>query len=117
MPMLKTYKCLLVIALMGIFSIPGFTQKRISGVVRDSHSEEPIPFASISFRNSTIGKLSDSAGHFSFYLDQWPSDSLEFTCVGYQPFYLLINKTRDTIQANVLMERGTFNDGANVKVK
>ncbi len=115
--MLKTYKCLLVIVFIGILVVPGHTQKRISGVVRDSHSEEPIPFASISFKNTTIGKLSDSAGHFTFYLDQWPSDSLEFTCVGYQPFYFLINKTRDTIQANVLMERGTFNDGASVKVR
>ena len=56
-------------------------QKIISGIVKDSHSEEPIPFASVSFKNTTVGKLSDSAGHFTFYLNNWPSDTLEITCV------------------------------------
>jgi hypothetical protein len=60
-------------------------KKFISGIVKDAHSDERIPFASIQFMHSTIGKLSDSAGTFYFYLDEWPSDTLVFTYVGYQP--------------------------------
>lgn len=92
-------------------------QKSIRGVVRDSHSEEPVPFASISFKNSTVGMLTDSAGQFYLRVEQWPSDSLIITCVGYQPYLVLINTSKDTINANVLMERGTFIEGAHVKVR
>ncbi len=91
--------------------------KRISGVVQDSVSEERIPFASISFRHSTVGDLTDSAGRFSFYFDQWPADTLEITCVGYQPFLFPIPADKDSIRLIVQMPRGTFNEGVRVRVK
>ena len=94
-----------------------FGQKIISGIVKDSHSDEVVPFASISFVQSTIGKLTDSAGKFTFILDKWPSDTLLFTCVGYQPYRFEINKTKDSIYATIIMERGTFIEGVRVKVK
>ena len=34
---------------------------------QDNHSEEAIPFASVSLKKTRIGKLSDSSGHFSIY--------------------------------------------------
>ncbi len=92
-------------------------QKILSGIIRDSHSDERIPFASLSFRNSTMGKLSDSAGTFSFYLREWPSDTLDITCVGYQPFAFAIDRTKDSILVSIPMERGTFNEGVRVRVK
>ncbi|MCC7400577.1 MAG: carboxypeptidase-like regulatory domain-containing protein [Chitinophagaceae bacterium] len=96
-----------------VFSQP----KIISGIVRDSHSEEPIPFASVLFKNSTIGGLTDSAGGFTFYISKLPSDSLLITCVGYQPFIYVINKTKDSILAEIMMERGTFNEDVVVRIK
>ncbi len=92
-------------------------EKRISGTVKDSHSEEAVPFASVAFRYSTIGKLTDSAGFFSFYLDKWPGDTLLITCVGYQPYAIAIDKNKDSILLNVVLERGTFNEGVRVKTK
>jgi hypothetical protein len=92
-------------------------RKVISGVVKDSHSEERIPFASVHFKNTTIGKQADSSGSFSFQLSAWPSDTLEISCVGYQPFFIFINKNKDSILADIMMERGTFNESAQVKVK
>jgi hypothetical protein len=92
-------------------------KKRISGTVKDAHSEERIPFASVHFKNATIGKLTDSAGTFSFYLNSWPSDTLEITCVGYQPFYFVISPSKDSILTDIKMERGTFNEGVRVRVK
>ena len=86
-------------------------------MIRDAHSEEGIPFASIQFLNSTVGKLSDSSGAFSFYLSDWPSDTLQVTCVGYQPFKFPINQAKDSILATINLERGTFNEGVKVKVK
>ncbi|MGK2862728.1 MAG: DUF5686 family protein [Chitinophagaceae bacterium] len=92
-------------------------QKIISGKIKDSHSEEAIPFASITFQNTRIGELTDTAGTFSFVFAQWPSDTLIITCVGYQPFFLPIEKHKDSIYVNLLMERGTFNEGVKVKTK
>ena len=73
--------------------------------------------ASVSFKNTTIGKLTDSSGTFTFYLNEWPSDTLEITCVGYQPYRYIIDRKKDSIIVTFNMERGTFNDGASVKVK
>lgn len=108
-----------ILVLFFLFSFIAIQAQRkvISGIIKDLHSEERIPFASISFKNSTVGKLSDSAGFFAFYLNSWPSDTLEITCVGYQPFLLNIDKSKDSITINIPMERGTFNEGVRVRVK
>ncbi|MGB3007414.1 MAG: DUF5686 family protein, partial [Chitinophagaceae bacterium] len=92
-------------------------RKIISGVVKDTHSEENIQFASVSFKNTKTGITTDSSGRFSFNLNTWPSDTLEITYVGYQPYRLILNTTKDSIQVTIMMERGTFNDGAHLKVK
>ncbi|HLF46890.1 MAG TPA: DUF5686 family protein [Chitinophagaceae bacterium] len=92
-------------------------KKIISGIIKDAHSDERIPFASVQFQNSTIGKLSDSAGSFFFYLNEWPSDTLLITYVGYQPYKLYIRPTQDSLSIDIVMERGTYNEGAKVKVK
>lgn len=92
-------------------------KKIISGLIRDFHSDEPIPFASVVFKRSTTGALTDSAGRFAFFLNHWPSDTLEVTCVGYQPFRLYVDPAKDSITVLVSMERGTFNEGVKVKVR
>ena len=91
--------------------------KTIRGLVQDGSSEEPVPFASVKFANSTVGKLTDSAGHFVFFLNNWPSDTLLITCVGYQPFRYIFNPKKDTVRFTVNLERGTFSEGASVKIK
>ncbi|HEY6503960.1 MAG TPA: DUF5686 family protein [Chitinophagaceae bacterium] len=91
--------------------------KVISGRVKDAHSEEGIPFASVKFRNTTTGRLTDSSGAFFFSMKQWPSDTLELSCVGYQPYFFAIDKSKDTLEILISMERGTFNEGVQVKTK
>jgi len=113
----KLYKPFLAACFFFAALIASAQRKVITGVVKDSHSEERIPFASVQFKNTTIGKQTDSSGSFFFQLSAWPSDTLEISCVGYQPFFILITKNKDSIQANIMMVRGTFNVGATVKVK
>ena len=115
--LLRFSKGLLLIALLLAAKFSISQGKILSGRVLDTHSEEPVPFASIQFKNSTVGKLSDSSGGFVFYFNNWPSDTIEFTCVGYQPFLLVIDPAKDSIFSEVKMERGTFNEGVVVKVK
>ena len=54
----------------------------ITGFIRDQHSHEPVPFASVSFKKSGIGKLADSSGTFSFSFHDWQPDNLEITSLG-----------------------------------
>src|SRR4051812_47498272 len=65
--------------------------KIIKGYIKDALSNERVPFASISFIRSNDGKLSDSAGNFSFHFSEWPSDPLLVSYVGYQDYKLFIS--------------------------
>lgn len=114
----KRIRCLSLWLLACILLNEATAQTRlIRGKVRDSHSEEPIPFASVRFRQTTIGELTDSAGQFLLVFGDWPSDSLEITCVGYQPTTLAIDRSLDSMILEISLERGTFNEGVRVKTK
>ena len=116
--MRKTRNLYIFLSLLLLPAVSAFSQQKIlAGVVKDAHSDEPIPFASLQFINSTVGKLSDSSGAFEFHLTQWPSDTLEITCVGYQAYKLFIPASLDSITVDIILERGTFNEGAKVKTK
>ncbi|HUR67235.1 MAG TPA: DUF5686 family protein, partial [Chitinophagaceae bacterium] len=116
---MQLYRTTCLSFLLVFLSQAGMTQRKIiSGIVRDISSEEPVVFASVSFKNSTVGKLTDSSGRFSFNLTNWPSDTVEITCVGYQPYRIIINSKKDSLDnITINMERGTFNEGAQVKIK
>ena len=92
--------------------------KILKGIIKDQHSDERIPFASIHFKNSGAGKLADSAGSFIFRFEHWPSDSLQITYVGYKDYTVFIGPSvahGDTINLVVSMERGKY--AAEVVVK
>jgi len=107
----------LVLFFLALSILTTAQQKVLTGIIRDSHSEEPIPFASVRFKNTQVGKHSDSAGTFRFYLPVWPSDTLEITSVGYKPFHYAVNRFSDSLSLNIPMERGTFQEGVKVKVR
>lgn len=113
----KSYRLLLVSTLFLWMNQAVAQTKLISGKVKDSHSEEAIPFASVSFQKTTIGQLTDTSGQFLLRLSEWPADTLLVTCVGYQPFILPIDKNLDTIQIDIVLERGTYTEGVRVKAK
>ncbi len=92
-------------------------KKIISGTIKDFHSDEPIPFASVTFKGTTSGTLSDSYGTFLLSFNHWPSDTLEITCVGYQPFRFFIDPAKDSMTTLIWLERGTFNEGVRIKVR
>lgn len=66
-------------------------QTKILGHIRDSLTGEPIPFASIAFKNTNIGTTSDFSGNFSLQTHH-DVDSLVFSCVGYQKMIIPVKK-------------------------
>jgi hypothetical protein len=107
-------KYFILIFLLAV-TIHASAQKTIRGIVKDAHSEEPVPFASIQFKGTNIGVVSDTAGRFSFSLPQYPSDTLLFTCVGFQPYQLFIKKDTLDMTVTIPMERGGFNETVIIK--
>jgi hypothetical protein len=98
---------------------PAIAQVRVlKGIVKDIHSDERIPFASMKFLKAGSGRLADSSGAFTFRFDKWLPDTLEVTYVGYQDYKFVIDPAEikgDTINLVVNMERGKY--AAEVVVK
>jgi hypothetical protein len=80
-------------------------QKILRGYIKDALSDERIPFASLRFIQSGIGRLSDSAGNFSFNFREWPKDTLVVTYVGYSDYKLFIGNLPENSSIVIRMER------------
>src|SRR5438270_13634659 len=82
---------ILIAAFLLISGISRAQVKVLLGTIKDQHSAEPVPFASVRFRVSGNGRLADSSGGFAFRFSSWKADTLEITSVGYQDYLLLVN--------------------------
>jgi len=105
------------VLLFTIASLSLFSQKTIRGIVKDSHSEEPIPFASVAFRHSATGAVTDSLGKFSIIVNHWPSDTLDISYVGYQPNFITVSDDKHEYDVAIPLERGVSNDVVVVKAR
>lgn len=97
---------LFLLTVLFFFTGLSYGQVRLHGFIKDTHSDEAIPFASVQFKNSGIGKLSDSAGNFQFVLTHWPSDTLVITYAGFQDKFIFLDTTQKELNLLVAMERG-----------
>jgi hypothetical protein len=92
-------------------------QKVLTGVVKDGHSDERIPFASLVFQQSGKGGRADSAGFFRLSFLEWPADSLEISSVGYQAQLFFIQSAKDSIHLTIYLDRARAKEGVVVKTK
>lgn len=67
---------------------------QFSGVILDSDSLQPVPFATIKIVNTTIGTTCDANGIFSFVAEK--GDSVVFESVGYKDAFFVIPDTMQT---------------------
>ena len=89
-------------------------QKVLKGTIKDQHSGEQVPFASVYFKKSGIGKLADSSGSFIFHFQNWPKDTLEISFVGFSEYDYALDPatiTTDTITLFVNLVAGKYNIG------
>jgi hypothetical protein len=114
----------IALSLCLLTTLTGLSQSKIfRGTIRDAHSDERIPFASMQFKRSSSGRLSDSSGSFIFRFQDWPVDTLIVTYVGYQDFLLVLDSSfyskvkQDVIDMNILLERGKYTSEVVVKRK
>jgi len=108
-----------ILLLLSVILFPAlFAQtKVIKGFVKDGHSDELLPFASVQFKNTGVGKTTDSSGAFIFRLSKWPSDTLLITSISYTPFLFIIPKGKDTIDILAALEAGSASAEVVIKSK
>ena len=74
---------LLLFSLFLFLSFSGYTQKTVvSGKVTDANSGDPVPFANIVFKGTSIGTTTDFEGNYRLETLQ-PTDSLTASYIGY----------------------------------
>lgn len=109
-----------VFVLATFISTCSFAQSKvIAGYIKDSHSEEPIPFASVQLKKTGIGRLSDSAGRFFLRVStEALDDSLLVTYVGYDNYAAVLTQPKgDTLFLTISLERGSLKKEIVVKSK
>lgn len=100
-----------------IFSFKIRAQTILSGNIQDAHTKEPVSFASVYFAQSGIGKTSDSAGHFSFVLNNFTADTLVISYVGYDLFKIPVTADIAAKPLIIQLQRGGLNSVVVVKTK
>ncbi|HMK04852.1 MAG TPA: DUF5686 family protein, partial [Ferruginibacter sp.] len=89
----------------------------LSGKIIDAHTKEPVSYASVYFARSGVGKTSDSSGNFSFYFNNFTSDTLTVSFIGYALFKLPVNSPFNEKPVTIQLERGGPNTVVLVKTK
>lgn len=79
----------------------------ISGVVRDIEDKQPIPYATISFPNSSVGTSTDDDGNYILQFTTIPSDSITVQVIGYKTTAVAIDKNVKTSVLNINLERSS----------
>jgi len=119
-----------ILLLIGSFAVVGggsaLGQGRVlKGIIRDAHSEERVPFASMRLLRAGTGRLSDSAGGFTFHFRDLSPDTLVISYVGYRNFKLALSPqlwegrapgstgegsrmAADTLNVVISLERGQY---------
>lgn len=77
----------------------------VTGLVKDAHNEEPVPFASVELKAAKRGTVTDSSGLFTITLEPSQQDSLLVTYVGYRRKAIAVAAFKDNQHLVINIER------------
>ena len=108
-----------ILILLLIFSASASFGQTISfsGTVTDAGTKEPVSFASVYFARSQVGKTTDSAGHFSFVLNNFKGDTLKVSFIGFETYKIPITRLQNNQNLKIELERGTAKGEVVIKAK
>lgn len=89
----------------------------ISGTVIDGHTKEPVSYASVYFARSSVGKTTDSAGRFSFAINNFKADTLKVSFIGFEIYKIPVTASDNNKTLNIQLERGGAKGEVVVKAK
>ncbi len=85
-----TMKRIYTLLALSLSALSILAQINIAGRITDDLGE-PLPFATVSVRGTTIGTTSDMAGHFTLGIPQ-KGATVEISYVGYKSYTLVVDK-------------------------
>ncbi len=91
---------LLILLLFPLLAVA--QQTKVTGKVTDELTNEPIPFATIVFKNTTIGANTDFDGKYTL-VTETPGDSIICTLVGYKTVRMRVKKGQEQV-INIVMK-------------
>ncbi|NOT92728.1 DUF5686 and carboxypeptidase-like regulatory domain-containing protein [Ferruginibacter sp.] len=86
-----------------------------TGIIQDAHTKEPVSYASVYFKRSGVGKTSDSAGKFSFYISNFTKDTLVVSYVGYELYKIPVTDSMNDKTIVIQLQRGAATNGVIVR--
>ncbi len=90
---------------------------RLTGIVTDAHSLEPVAYASVYFKNAKLGKTADSSGTFSINIAAFSKDTLLVSYVGYETYKLPLHDSLQHQTVSIALERAAATNNVVVKAK
>lgn len=117
---MKLYTICITIFIL-LASYGGYAQKQCNGIVRDYDTQEPISFASVWVKGTTIGTLTQLNGSFSITLPK-SSDTLMISTVGYKdyiiPYAAISNNSMEiyAIPTAIILEKTVIRPGKNMAI-
>lgn len=82
-------------AIFLLISSCAFSQTKITGVIKDSGTKEPLPYCSVAISGTRNGTITNGDGVFSISINS-PEDILTFSYLGYEPKSIPANKLMNT---------------------
>ena len=115
---MNTFRHSISFLVLIFFTSVSFAQQiSFSGTVIDAHTKEPVSFASVYFARSGTGKTTDSAGQFSFVLNNFKDDTLKVSFIGFEIYKIPITHLQNNQNLNIQLERGTAKGEVVIRAK
>ena len=96
-------KTILYCFLALLFCYTGYSQTKVSGVIKDA-SGEPVPFANVVFKNSIQGTISNEDGRFYLESDK-TYDTVVISFIGFTTKEIKLEK-RVNYKMEIVLEEG-----------
>ena len=113
----KLRHSILFLVLIFFTSVSFAQQISFSGTVIDAGTKEPVSFASVYFARSTVGKTTDSAGQFTFVLNNFKDDTLKVSFIGFENYKIPITRLQNNQNLKIELERGSAKGEVIIKSK
>ncbi len=115
---MRIFKIYIVFLFLQFVSYSSIGQQlTISGTVIDGHTKEPVGWASVYFANSRYGQSTDSAGKFTFVINDFKDDTLKVSFIGFEIFKIPLTIEENNKVLNIQLERGSAKGEVVIKAK
>ncbi|MCW3787064.1 DUF5686 family protein [Plebeiibacterium sediminum] len=104
-------KLYILIFLFAIVNVVSGQNRLLTGTVKDSKTGEPVPFANVYVKGTTLGTITDTTGYFKL---NFTGDSVSISAIGYFKQSIKAAKSKDDVIIDLEPEVVAINE---VKVK